>query len=88
MLTRAMAVEWGGRNIQANGLAPGYMRTEMTDILTIDPVWDRYICSRTPAGRWGDPRELVGTAVFLASAASNYMNGQVVTVDGGLLASL
>jgi gluconate 5-dehydrogenase len=88
MLTRAMAVEWGGRNIQANGIAPGYMRTEMTDVLTIDPVWDRYICNRTPAGRWGDPKELVGVAVFLASRGSDYMNGQIVTVDGGLLAAL
>ena len=57
-------------------------------VLTVDPVWDRYICSRTPAGRWGDPRELIGTAVVLASKASNYMNGQIVTVDGGLLAAL
>src|SRR6185436_8952579 len=48
MLTRAMAVEWGGRNIQANGIAPGYMRTAMTGILTVDPIWDRYICARTP----------------------------------------
>ena len=88
MLTRAMAVEWGGRNIQTNGIAPGYMRTDMTGVLTIDPVWDRYICTRTPAGRWGEPRELVGAAVFLASPASAFVNGQILTVDGGLLASL
>jgi gluconate 5-dehydrogenase len=88
MLTRAMAVEWGGRDIQANGIAPGYMRTAMTDILTIDPVWDRYICSRTPAGRWGDPAELIGAAVFLASPAASFVNGQILTVDGGLLAAL
>jgi gluconate 5-dehydrogenase len=88
MLTRAMAVEWGGRNIQTNALAPGYMRTDMTGVLTVDPVWDRYICNRTPAGRWGEPRELIGATVFMASRASDFMNGQVLTVDGGLLAAL
>ena len=88
MLTRAMAVEWGGRGLQANGIAPGYMRTDMTGILTIDPAWDRYICNRTPAGRWGEPRELIGAALFLASRASDFVNGQILTVDGGLLAAL
>jgi gluconate 5-dehydrogenase len=88
MLTRAMAVEWAGRGIQANGIAPGYMRTNMTGMLTIDPEWDRYIRARTPAGRWGDPRELIGAAVFLASPASDSVNGQILTVDGGLLAAL
>lgn len=88
MLTRAMAVEWGGRNIQANGIAPGYMRTDMTGIMTIDPAWDRYICARTPAGRWGEPNELVGAGVFLASGASDFIHGQILTVDGGLLAAL
>jgi gluconate 5-dehydrogenase len=88
MLTRAMAVEWAGRNIQANGLAPGYIRTDLTGTLVIDPVFDRYICTRTPAGRWGEPRELVGAAVFLASRASDFVNGQILTVDGGLLAAL
>ena len=88
MLTRAMAVEWAGRGLQVNGIAPGYMRTEMTGILRVDPEWDRYICARTPAGRWGETRELIGAAVFLCSRASDFMNGQVVTVDGGLLAAL
>lgn len=88
MLTRAMAVEWGDRGVQANGIAPGYLRTDMTTVLTIDPAWDRYICARTPAGRWGDPRELIGAAVFLSSRASDFMNGQILTVDGGLLAAL
>lgn len=88
MLTRAMAVEWGGRNVQTNGIAPGYMRTAMTGVLTIDPQWDQYICRRTPAGRWGEPRELIGAAVFLASRASDFVNGQILTVDGGLLAAL
>ncbi len=88
MLTRAMAVEWGGRNIQANGLAPGYLRTDMTGVLTIDPVWYQTICNRTPAGRWGDPRDLIGAAVFLSSRGSDFVNGQILTVDGGLLAAL
>ena len=88
MLTRAMAVEWGRHNIQANGIGPGYMRTEMTGSLTIDPEFDRYIRARTPAGRWGEPRELVGAAVFLASQAADFVNGQILYVDGGLLAAL
>lgn len=88
MLTRAMAVEWGGRNVQANGISPGYMRTDMTGTLTIDPEFDRYIRTRTPAGRWGEPRELVGAAVFLASRAADYVNGQILFVDGGLLAAV
>jgi gluconate 5-dehydrogenase len=88
MLTRAMAVEWGGHNIQANGLGPGYIRTDMTGTLTVNPEFDRYICTRTPAGRWGTPAELVGAAVFLAGPASDFVNGQILYVDGGLLAAL
>ena len=88
MLTRAMAVEWARHNIQTNAIGPGYMRTALTNPLTIDPEFDRYIKARTPAGRWGEPGELVGAAVFLASAASDVMNGQVVYVDGGLLSAL
>jgi gluconate 5-dehydrogenase len=88
MLTRAMAVEWAGHGIQANGLAPGYIRTALTGPLTVDPEFNRHLCTRTPAGRWGEPSELVGTAVFLASAASDFVNGQIVYVDGGLLAAL
>lgn len=88
MLTRAMAVEWGGRNIQTNAIAPGYMRTELTGPLTVDPAFNRHLCARTPTGRWGEPSELVGAAVFLASRGSDFVNGQIVTVDGGLLAAL
>lgn len=88
MLTRAMAVEWAPHGIQANGLGPGYIRTALTGPLTVDPEFNRYLCTRTPAGRWGEPEELVGTAVFLASAASDYINGQILYVDGGLLAAL
>ncbi|MCX6953686.1 MAG: SDR family oxidoreductase [Verrucomicrobia bacterium] len=88
MLTRAMAVEWGKHNIQANGLGPGYIRTAMTGTLTVDPEFDRFIRARTPAGRWGEPKELVGTAVFLSSRAADFVNGQILYVDGGLLAAL
>jgi gluconate 5-dehydrogenase len=88
MLTRAMAVEWARHNIQTNGLGPGYIRTAMTGSLTVDAQFDRFIRARTPAGRWGEPRELVGTAVFLASRASDFVNGQILYVDGGLLAAL
>ena len=78
----------GRHNIQTNGLGPGYIRTAMTGALTVDPEFDRYIRTRTPAGRWGEPRELVGTAVFLASRAADFVNGQILYVDGGLLAAL
>jgi gluconate 5-dehydrogenase len=88
MLTRAMAVEWAKHNIQANGLAPGYIRTELTGPLTVDPEFNRHLCARTPAGRWGEPHELIGTAVFLATSASDFVNGQILFVDGGLLAAL
>lgn len=88
MLTRAMAVEWAPHNIQVNGLAPGYIRTALTGPLTVDPAFNAHLCARTPAGRWGEPGELVGTAIFLASGASDFVNGQIVYVDGGLLAAL
>ena len=88
MLTRAMAVEWAGHNIQANGLGPGYLLTDLTRSLAADATFDTWIRSRTPAGRWGEPSDLVGAAVFLASRASDFVNGQVLYVDGGLLASL
>ncbi|RKX75114.1 MAG: gluconate 5-dehydrogenase, partial [Spirochaetes bacterium] len=88
MLTRAMAVELGKYNIQVNGIGPGYFVTEMTKNLKEDPRFDEWIKQRTPAGRWGDPEELVGTAIFLASSASDFINGQIIYVDGGVLASL
>lgn len=88
MLTRAMAVEWARHNIQANALAPGYIRTALTGPLTVDPAFNHYLCTRTPAGRWGEPHELIGAAVFLASRGSDFMNGQILFVDGGLLAAL
>jgi len=88
MLTRAMAVEWARHNIQVNGIGPGYFITPMTQPLADDPEFDQWLKTRTPAGRWGDPSELVGPAVFLASRASSFVNGQVLYVDGGVLAAL
>ena len=88
MLTRAFCVEWGEHNIQVNGIGPGYFQTEMTRPLAEDPVFDSWLKNRTPAHRWGDPKELVGAAIFLASDASSYVNGHVLNVDGGLLASV
>jgi gluconate 5-dehydrogenase len=88
MLTRAMATEWAKHNIQVNGIGPGYFLTELTRPLAEDQEFNRWICARTPAGRWGDPKELVGSAVFLASHASDFVNGQVIYVDGGLLAAI
>ena len=85
-LTRGMATDWGKYNIQVNGIAPGYFKTEMTKLLYEDKTFDSWLCSRVPANRWGDPAELVGAAVFLASKASDYVNGHLIYVDGGLMA--
>lgn len=88
MMTRGMAVEWAKHNIQINGIGPGYFITEMTKPLANDEVFDTWIRGRTPANRWGDPEELVGPAIFLASEASSFINGQVIYVDGGILAAI
>lgn len=88
MLTRAMAVEWGPHNIQVNGLGPGYIATELNRALIEDARFNAWICGRTPLGRWGRPEELAGTAVYLASAASDFMTGQILYLDGGILAGL
>ncbi len=88
MLTRAMAVEWARHNLQINGIGPGYIDTEMTRPLIENPEFDSWVKARTPAGRWGRPEDLVGAAVFLASSASDFVNGQIIYVDGGLLASV
>ena len=88
MLTRALTVEWAKHNLQINGIGPGYFLTDLTRPLHDDPKFNAWICGRTPAGRWGDPAELIGAAVFLASAASDYVNGQILYVDGGLLAAV
>jgi gluconate 5-dehydrogenase len=86
MLTRAMCADWARYDIQANGIGPGYFRTEMNTALQEDPEFDAWLRARVPAGRWGDPSELGGAVVFLASAASDFVNGQILYVDGGMLA--
>ncbi|MBX2971100.1 MAG: gluconate 5-dehydrogenase [Cyclobacteriaceae bacterium] len=89
MLTKNMATEWAKHNIQVNGIGPGYFATAQTaPIRTEGHPFNEFIINRTPAGRWGDPEDLAGTAVFLSSAASNFVNGQIIYVDGGLLATI
>jgi gluconate 5-dehydrogenase len=88
MLTRAMAVEWAKHGLQANAIGPGYFVTDLNQALVANPEFNRWICGRTPAGRWGQPQELSGAVVFLASPASDFVNGQVLYVDGGLMAAL
>jgi 2-deoxy-D-gluconate 3-dehydrogenase len=85
-MTKALANEWAARNVQVNAIAPGYFRTENTSALQKDETRNRQILERIPAGRWGDPEDLTGAAVFLASAASDYVTGTVLVVDGGWLA--
>jgi 2-deoxy-D-gluconate 3-dehydrogenase len=82
-LTKALANEWAPRGINVNAIAPGYIATDNTAALRADPVRSRQILERIPAGRWGAPEDLAGAAVFLASSASNYVNGHVLVVDGG-----
>jgi len=88
MFTRALTVELAKFNIQVNGIGPGYFKTIMTESLYSDKEFDPWIYGRTPAGRWGNPEELVGAAVFLSSKASDFVNGQIIYVDGGILAAL
>jgi gluconate 5-dehydrogenase len=89
MLTQNMATEWAKYNIQVNGIGPGYFETELTANLREkgNPL-NEFIISRTPAGRWGKPEELVGAAIFLSSKASDFVNGHVLYVDGGILATI
>jgi gluconate 5-dehydrogenase len=88
MLSRAMAAEWARFNIQANSIGPGYILTDMNTALVNDPKFDAWVKSSNPAQRWGKPEELAGTAVYLASSASDYVNGQIIYVDGGWLSVL
>lgn len=85
-LTRAMTAEWAGDGLQINGIAPGYIHTEMTQNLVDDENFNTWILGRTPARRWGTAADLVGPAVWLSSGASDYVNGQVIFVDGGMTA--
>ncbi len=89
MLTKNMATEWAKFNIQVNGIGPGYFATEQTAPIRIDGhPFNDFILNRTPAGRWGNPEDLMGTTVFLASSASDFINGQIIYVDGGILATI
>ena len=82
-LTRAMANEWASKGINVNAIAPGYISTDNTEALRNDPDRSQAILARIPAGRWGEPEDFAGPAVFLASEASDYLHGAVVLVDGG-----
>jgi 2-deoxy-D-gluconate 3-dehydrogenase len=84
-ITKALANEWAEKGVNVNAIAPGYMDTDNTEALRNDPVRSRQILERIPAGRWGSPQDVAGAAVFLASSASNYINGHILAVDGGWL---
>ncbi len=88
MLTRGMCVELARYNIQVNGIAPGYFKTDMTKALVEDDAFTAWLTKRTPAARWGDPQELIGAAVFLAAKASDFVNGHLLFVDGGMLVAV
>ena len=89
MLTKNMATEWARHNIQVNGIGPGYFKTALTAPLMVPGnPFNEFIISRTPARRWGNPEELVGAAIFLASRASDFVNGHILYVDGGILATI
>jgi len=89
MLTRNMATEWARHNVQVNGIGPGYFATSQTEPIRVDGhPFNDFIIQRTPAGKWGDPDDLQGAAVFLASRASDFVTGQVLYVDGGILATI
>lgn len=89
MLTRNLATEWAKYNIQVNGIGPGYFATSQTEPIRVDGnPFNEFIIKRTPTGRWGNPEDLAGTTIFLASEASNFINGQIIYVDGGILATI
>lgn len=88
MLTKSMATEWGPYNIQSNAIGPGYFKTDLTRKLVEDPDFDAWVKQEVPLKRWGEPEELIGTAIYLASKASDYVNGFTIYVDGGWQASL
>lgn len=89
MLTKNMATEWSKHNIQVNGIGPGYFATSQTEPIRVNGhPFNDFIINRTPAGRWGNPNDLMGAAVFLASKASDFVSGQIIYVDGGILATI
>ncbi|WP_050523955.1 SDR family oxidoreductase [Pseudorhodobacter wandonensis] len=87
-LTKGMATDWAKHGLQCNALAPGYFDTPLNKALVDDPAFSEWLAKRTPAGRWGKVEELVGTCIFLSSAASSFVNGTTIFVDGGITASL
>lgn len=87
-LTRGMCTDWAKHGLQVNAIAPGYFKTPLNQALLDNPEFSAWLEKRTPAGRWGDVDELVGAAVFLASSASSFVNGQTIYVDGGITVSL
>ncbi|GAB6052826.1 hypothetical protein JCM17960_16460 [Magnetospira thiophila] len=87
-LTKGMATDWAKYGLQVNGLAPGYFKTELTSPLVADEKFTAWLSARTPAGRWGEVEELVGACVFLSAPASNFVNGHILYVDGGITVSL
>jgi gluconate 5-dehydrogenase len=84
MLTKGMCADWAPHGLQVNGIGPGYFETELTQPLVENAEFTAWLCKRTPAGRWGKVEELMGAAVFLASAASDFVNGHMLYVDGGM----
>jgi len=88
MLTKGMAIDWGPHGLQVNGLGPGYFKTELTEALVKDEQFTQWLVGRTPSRRWGEVEDLIGAAVFLASDASNFVNGHILYVDGGVTATL
>ncbi|MDT1063659.1 SDR family oxidoreductase [Paracoccus sp. CPCC 101403] len=88
MLTKAMAAEWGALGIQSNAIGPGYMVTDMNEALLANPEFDSWVKGRVPMRRWGRPEELQGVAIFLASRASDYVSGQIIFADGGMISVL
>ncbi len=87
-LTKGMATDWARHGLQVNGLAPGYFKTELTSALVADAEFTAWLSARTPAGRWGEVSELVGACIFLSSAASSFVNGHVLFIDGGITCSV
>jgi gluconate 5-dehydrogenase len=88
MLTKGMAIDWGPHGIQVNGLGPGYFKTELTQTLVDNAEFTQWLVNRTPSRRWGNVEDLAGAAVFLASPASDFVNGHILYVDGGVTATL
>jgi gluconate 5-dehydrogenase len=88
MLTKGMAIDWGRHGLQVNGLGPGYFKTELNRALVDDQAFSDWLINRTPSRRWGELDDLIGAGIFLASDASNFVNGQIIYVDGGVTASL